>query len=362
MRSTIASRTSTDADARLGRRQDGVGRVEADDLLDLPLRLVDLRARQVDLVDDRDDLEAAVDGEVGVGERLRLDALRGVDDQQRAFAGGQRARHLVGEVDVAGRVDQVEDVGLAVLRRVVQADGVRLDGDAALALEVHVVEVLGLELARLEGAGDLEETVRQRRLAVVDVGDDREIADLLEIHCGGRRPGAEPGNCTAARVPARVRTPAARRLAPVERNPALGVGRAGVVGPRADQPVVGELLEDVRRPARDAADREDRREQRDRDAERVVGRGRVEVDVRVQLLLALDQRLDALATSRTSAARRPPRRAPSTCGAGASPADPRCGRRGGRSPGSSPSSPACRGSRSRCAPAWRRRRARAAGA
>jgi hypothetical protein len=29
---------------------------------------------------------------VDVGEGLRLDALRGVDDQQRAFAGGQRLR------------------------------------------------------------------------------------------------------------------------------------------------------------------------------------------------------------------------------------------------------------------------------
>ena len=46
--------------------------------------------------------------------RLRLDALRGVDDQQRALARGQRARDLVGEVDVAGRVDQVQLVGLAV--------------------------------------------------------------------------------------------------------------------------------------------------------------------------------------------------------------------------------------------------------
>ena len=65
---------------------------------------------QVDLVDDRDDLEVVLDREVGVGERLRLDALRRVDEQQRAFAGGERSRDLVAEVDVAGRVDQVEDV------------------------------------------------------------------------------------------------------------------------------------------------------------------------------------------------------------------------------------------------------------
>ena len=126
--------------------------VEADDVLDLPLAFVRLRARQIDLVDDRDDLEVVLDREVGVGERLRLDALRGVDQQQRALARGQRPRDLVAEVDVAGRVDQVEDVLLAVRRRVVQADRVRLDGDAALALEVHGVEHLRLHLAGLQGA------------------------------------------------------------------------------------------------------------------------------------------------------------------------------------------------------------------
>ena len=96
--------------------EDRAARVEADDLLDLAPRLVRLRAGQVDLVDDRDDLEVVLDRQVGVGERLRLDALRRVDEQQRALARRQRPRDLVREVDVAGRVDQVEDVVLAVVR------------------------------------------------------------------------------------------------------------------------------------------------------------------------------------------------------------------------------------------------------
>ena len=65
-------------------------------------------AGQIDLVDDRDDLEVVLDREVRVGERLRLDALRRVDQQQRAFARGERSRDFVRKVDVPGRVDQVE--------------------------------------------------------------------------------------------------------------------------------------------------------------------------------------------------------------------------------------------------------------
>ena len=72
---------------------------------------------KIDLVDDRNDLQPVVDGHVGIGQRLRLDTLRSIDHQQRAFARGQRARNFVAEVHVPGRVDQVELIGLAVLRR-----------------------------------------------------------------------------------------------------------------------------------------------------------------------------------------------------------------------------------------------------
>jgi hypothetical protein len=47
-------------------------------------------------------VQVGVGGQVEVGQRLRLDALGGVDDEHGALAGGQRARDLVGEVDVPG--------------------------------------------------------------------------------------------------------------------------------------------------------------------------------------------------------------------------------------------------------------------
>ena len=51
--------------------------------------------------------------EVRVRHGLRLDALRGVDQQHRAFTGRETARDLVGKVHVARRVHQVELVDLA---------------------------------------------------------------------------------------------------------------------------------------------------------------------------------------------------------------------------------------------------------
>ena len=118
-------------------------------------------------------------GEMDVGEGLRLDALGGVDDEDRALAGLQAVADLVGEVDVAGRVDEVQPVGQAVARRVLEAHGAGLDRDALLALEVHRIEDLARHLPGVDRVGHLQQAVGQRGLAVVDVGDDREVAQAL---------------------------------------------------------------------------------------------------------------------------------------------------------------------------------------
>ena len=86
-------------------------------LLDLLADPLGLGRRQVDLVDHRNDFQVVVQRQVGVGQRLRFHALRGVHHQQRALAGLQAARNFVGEIDVAGRVDQVQLVVLCRPRR-----------------------------------------------------------------------------------------------------------------------------------------------------------------------------------------------------------------------------------------------------
>ena len=142
MRSTIASSTSSTPSPVFAEiRSASEGSVPSRSAIS-PATVSGSALGQVDLVEHRDELEPGLDRRVGVGDGLRLDALGGVDDQQGALARREAARDLVGEVDVAGRVDQVQVVGLAVARRVVDADRLRLDRDPALALEVHRVEDL----------------------------------------------------------------------------------------------------------------------------------------------------------------------------------------------------------------------------
>ena len=183
-----------DALAGLGTHPQDVSRLAADDVRDLLGVLLRVGARQVDLVEHGDDLEVGGEREVEVGQGLRLDALGGVDEKDRGLAGLQGPGDLVGEVDVARGVDHVEHVGaglgtllVAWLDRPRHPDGLALDGDPALALDVHAVEVLRPCAALVDDAGQLQHPVRERRLAVVDVGDDAEVADRRRVGAAGRR-------------------------------------------------------------------------------------------------------------------------------------------------------------------------------
>ena len=82
---------------------------------------------------------------------------------------------------MARRVDEVQYIDLAVVGAVIQTHGARLDGDAALTLELHGVEDLVLHLALFNGVALLQQPVCQRGFAVVNVGDDRKIADMRKV-------------------------------------------------------------------------------------------------------------------------------------------------------------------------------------
>jgi hypothetical protein len=81
---------------------------------------------------------------------------------------------------VAGRIHQVQNIGLAVERLIFEAHCLGFDRDAALTLDIHGIEHLLHHVALGQRAGRLDETVCQRRLAVVDVGDNGEVADVFD--------------------------------------------------------------------------------------------------------------------------------------------------------------------------------------
>ena len=171
-----------DAHAVLRADQNRFAGIQADHALDLLANPLGLGRRQIDLIDDRNDFQIVVQRQVRVRERLRFDALRCVHHQQRAFAGLQAARNFVGEIDVARRIDQIELIILPVFGAVIEPHRVRFDGDAAFAFQIHRIQHLRHHFALAERAGDSEQTVGQRRLAVVDVRNDSRNCGYERIH------------------------------------------------------------------------------------------------------------------------------------------------------------------------------------
>ncbi len=156
-------------------------RRDADDVLHLGLDLSRTGRGQVDFVDDRQDFQAGIDGQIGVGQGLGLHALGRIHHQHRALAGRQGAADLVVEVHVARGVNQVQGVGFPIIGGVGQGRRRGLDGDATLLFQLHGVQHLLLHLPGFHGVTFLQQPVCQSGLAMVNMGDNRKITNLGKL-------------------------------------------------------------------------------------------------------------------------------------------------------------------------------------
>ena len=109
---------------------------------------------------------------------LRLDAFAGTEHHDAAIEHAQAPLDLGREIDVARRIDQIDD---DVFPRELHAG--RVDRDAALGFLGIVVGRGGapIDFARavLRAAGK-QHALRHRRLARIDVGNDADVADFFE--------------------------------------------------------------------------------------------------------------------------------------------------------------------------------------
>ena len=193
----------------------GVGVEVDEELVDLLDDLGDAGVGAVDLVDDEDHrqlrLQRLAQDEAGLGQR----PLGGVDQEQHPVDHRQGALDLAAEVGVAGGVDDVE-LDVAAVDRGVLGE----DRDPLLLLQVHRVHhPLGDVLALAEGAGLPEHGVDQRRLAVVDVGDDRDISEVCSAVHGASHSGVLVAHVQSTIAPVSLDCSALnRRTAPMREN------------------------------------------------------------------------------------------------------------------------------------------------
>ena len=78
-------------------------------------------------------------------------------------------------------VDEIEFELFSAFRRIGEADRLALNRDAAFAFQIHRIEELVAELAIGDAKRLLDDPIGECRFAVVDVGDDAEIADIFHF-------------------------------------------------------------------------------------------------------------------------------------------------------------------------------------
>ena len=76
------------------------------------------------------------------------------------------------------RINQVKYIALAIRCLVFEPYRIGLDGNPALALQIHSIEHLRFHFALAQGAGELDQSVSEGRFAMVDVRDNGKVADL----------------------------------------------------------------------------------------------------------------------------------------------------------------------------------------
>ncbi len=160
------------ANAGLCRTAHRIGSIDTDDVFNFFRHALRIGRRQVNFVQDRNHLQVHFHRRIAVSQRLGFYALPRINHQQSAFTGSKRTRNFIREVDVAGRVDKVQLIGFTIRRFVIEGDALRLDGNTALTFKIHGVQNLGCHFTIGKATANLDNSVRQCRLTVVDVSDD----------------------------------------------------------------------------------------------------------------------------------------------------------------------------------------------
>ena len=81
---------------------------------------------------------------------------------------------------MTGRINEIEDILLAVGVAIVETNRLCFDRDASFPFDIHRVEYLFTHVSRRDRAGSLNQSVGERRLAVIDMSNDRKIADVID--------------------------------------------------------------------------------------------------------------------------------------------------------------------------------------
>ena len=150
-------------------------------MLNLFANNINLRSRKIDFVNNPNKLIAGFDRKKSVGDRLRLNPLRSIDNKQSTLACRQRTRYLIVKINMTGSIDQVEHI-IDALILIMHSNSRCLNGDPPLTLKLHAVKELFFGLTLSNRTGYLKHTVSKRTLAMINMRHNRKITNMSSTH------------------------------------------------------------------------------------------------------------------------------------------------------------------------------------
>ena len=105
------------------------------------------------------------------------------------------------KINMPRRIDQIQQIVFAIRSSIIERDRIALDRDAPFTLDVHRVEHLFVKITLRDTATGLNESVGQSRLAMINMGDDAEVSNVLHSGSFNRKQQARPTGRNHAKHP-----------------------------------------------------------------------------------------------------------------------------------------------------------------
>ena len=157
-------------------------RFKPDNVLYLLYNSLRLGTRKINFVDNRNYVKVMVKCKIHVRKRLRLNSLCRIDNQYRTVTCSKASRNLIVKIHMPRCVDKVENIFLSILCLIHNAHRLCLDCYASFSLKIHIIKHLCLHLTACEKSGFFNDSVRKRRLAVINMGYNTKITNFTLVY------------------------------------------------------------------------------------------------------------------------------------------------------------------------------------
>ena len=124
-----------------------------------------------------------VKSQVYIRQRLRLYPLRGVYHQDCAVTCRQTPGYLIIKIYMSRRVNQIENIFFSILRPINDADSLRLNRNAPLPLQLHIIKHLCLHFPAGKQSGHFDNPISQCRFSVIYMCNNTKISDFALFYC-----------------------------------------------------------------------------------------------------------------------------------------------------------------------------------